>query len=105
MPHPYQVIAYYRKRGRYSPAFPSFAGWTFLGLNKATPEGDKEATYGGDGTTVATIVEALHTFLQEASEKGEIEPSFSVKLFQHVAALADADAPAQAKKKGWMNFF
>jgi hypothetical protein len=103
MAQPYQVIAYYRKRGRHSPAFPTFPGWTFVGLNKATPEGDKEATYGGDGVAVATVVEGLHAFLQGVAEKGEIESSFSVKLFQHVGEATPAPTPA--KKKVWFSLF
>ncbi len=74
-----------------------------MGLNKATPEGDKEATYGGDGDGLATVVEALHTFLQGATEKGEIEPAFTVKLFQHVGEAVTAPAPA--KKKVWFSLF
>jgi hypothetical protein len=75
-----------------------------VGLNKATPEGDKEATYGGDGDGLATVVEALHTFLQGATEKGEIEPAFTVKLFQHVGEAAPS-VPAPAKKKVWFSLF
>jgi hypothetical protein len=107
MDHTYKVVAYYRKRGRHSPAFPSLAGWTFVGLNKATPEGDKEATYCGDGSGLATLMETLHTFLQGAVEKGHVESSFTVKLFQHVGGQEDATAaaaPAAAKKK-WLGLF
>lgn len=105
MDHPYKVVAYYRKRGRHSPAFPFLEGWTFVGLNKATPEGDKQATYGGDGGGLAIAVETLHTFLQGAAEKGEIEPSFSAKLFQYVGAAIEEDAAPAAAKKKWLGLF